>query len=280
MTTFLSKEETPEITELYNGAVVIEFRPKSHKYAVTVNGVKHKPVSVTRITSIVDKSGPISGWSINNTVAAVRERIHPNTEYTREELEAIFAQAKRSSYAKKEEASTTGKMAHAWISNYSLTGQEAPLSKDAPHRPCVEAAMDWFDKHKVEFLESERAIYSIRHNYSGRMDGIAVVNGVLSLIDYKSWKSGTIVYPEARFQVAGYQAAYEEETKKIITQRCIIKLEKDTGAFDCNIYPRDTYRKDFKGFLSAMVLFQTVHELEKQEKNKVASWVEELDAID
>lgn len=257
----------------------IELDVKRHRYTVVVDGERLRVPSVTRICGIVDKSTPISIWATKNTIEYIRSEISPNVPYSLQELEGIYGRARWASDGKKGEAASIGKAAHAWIDNYVATGVEAPLSLDAPHRPCVEAFLKWFDQNDVQLLDSERPIYSLTHKYSGRLDAVAIVNKKKCLLDWKSWKSGGIVYPEARFQTAAYQSSWQEETGEQIEVRHIIKLEKDTGEFDCHSYPTDKYfEPDFRAFLAAKTLFESVQAAEKEEKKKLnkKSWLEEL----
>jgi hypothetical protein len=53
----------------------------------------------------------------------------------------------------------------------------------------------------------EQAVYSKVHRYAGTMDLLARVNGVMTLIDFKTGKS---VYPESFLQSAAYSVALEE----------------------------------------------------------------------
>ena len=50
----------------------------------------------------------------------------------------------------------------------------------------VNAFLDWEAANKVKFVSSERVVYSKKHDYIGKMDIEAKVNGKLSMIDIKT----------------------------------------------------------------------------------------------
>jgi hypothetical protein len=262
-------------TELYGGKVVVEFQPKGHKYTVFVNGVPTKPPSVTSITGIVDKSGPISGWAVNTTLQSIREQIHPHWQYTEGQLEDIYKIAKKAIYIKKQEAATIGTNAHDWLAEF-FSGKNPPLpSPDADYRPSIDAALKWIEQHPVCFLTNEKPIYSLKHKFSGRMDGTALVDDQLTLVDFKT---GNGIYDEAWLQTAAYNMALEEEhPDSIIDQRLVIRLGKLDGHFYSQIQPRKTLKPDWSGFLGAMKLHRRLAELKKlkKESDTSKSWLDE-----
>lgn len=129
---------------------------------------------------------------------------------------------------------------------------------------CVSAGLDWIASRKVAFLHQECPIYSRRYKYSGRLDGLALVDDVPTLFD---WKSSKGVYPEFRLQTAAYVHAWEEEhPDQRIEQRILVRLGKEDGAFEPHVYPRETLRKDFDAFLGAQKLHKRLNDLEKEER--------------
>src|SRR5208282_474239 len=189
---------------------------------------------VTTITGVVDKSGPIQGWTAKTTVNAFRELVKPGQSYSVQELDGFFEAARKSSYQKKQEAADVGTAVHKWLELY-FHGLNPELPPEDPYLSCVQAALAWIKQHNVQILENERPVYSLTYEVSGRLDGIGLVDGKKSLIDYKT---GNGVYPEAWLQTAAYQSFYEEETPKSeIEQRVIIRLGKEDGKFYSTILP-------------------------------------------
>jgi hypothetical protein len=265
-------------SELYGGRVIIEFQEKGHKYSVWVDGKKTKPASVTQITSVVDKSGPIQGWAVKTTLAACRELIKPGEYYSVQELNEIFETARKSSYQYKKEAADVGTAVHKWLELY-FHGQNPDLPPEDPYLSCVQAALTWVKEHNVEIIENERPVYSIERDVSGRLDGIGLVNGKKSIIDYKT---GNGVYSEAWMQTAAYQGFYEEENPKSgIEQRVIIRLGKEDGKFYSTVLP--SIREDagdYHGFMAAWSLYHRLKQIDKlKEKVEISTnkdWLDEL----
>jgi hypothetical protein len=262
-----------EITPLYGGLVLMEFDRKRHKYWAVDDGVRLKVPSVTGITGIIDKSSALMHWGTNNAIDVIKAAIEPDSLYSQDDLDRIWRRAGKRSYAKTRAAAEIGTDAHAWLELY-FSGQDPPLPEDdAPHRRCVDASMDWLAAHRVRFIHTERAVYSRRHKYSGRLDGIAEVDGELCLID---WKTGNGIYPEAVLQSAAYNYAWEEETGKPLARRHVIRLGKNDGRFYSHTYEPDTLSDDFEAFLGAKILGQRVKAIEKAERNRQVDWMEEL----
>jgi hypothetical protein len=263
-----------ERTELYGGQVVIEFAKKGHKYTVTDKRKTFKPPSVTNITGVIDKSGPISGWAVNVTLNAIKNAIHPNIPYDSETLEKIWVSAKKQHYFQKKEAADIGTNAHKWLQLY-FAGKNPELPKpELPYRAAVDAALKWVEQHSVQFLDSERPVYSRKHKFSGRLDGYGKVDGKFSIIDFKT---GNGVYEEAWLQTAAYDFAITEETEMRFEQRVIIRLGKLDGHFYSQIQNRDTLKKDWKAFLGAKQLYTRLSEMKKEgkETDTSKSWLDE-----
>lgn len=255
-----------DTTLLYDGTITAEFDPVKHKYTIhTIDGIR-KPPSTTGVTGVVDKSGALVNWSINNTLEVVRDRIQPGKKYTQKQLQEIFDAAKVASRAKKEEAAGIGTLAHDWLEKY-FKGEENPLPDDPRVVSCITAAREWYKSQNVEFLHNERTIYSKKHDYTGRFDGIYRKGKIKGILDFKT---GNGIYPEAVMQVSGYTGAYEEEFGEgQIDLRTIIRLGKTDGKFYTVTYGRETYQRDYQAFLSALNLYRTLKDIKKEfEDNK------------
>ena len=263
-----------QVTELYRGRVRVEFTQKGHKYIVYVDGKPTKPPSVTKITGIIDKSGPLVNWAVNMALDVCKENIAPKEWYSQEELNSIWAQSKKAHYVKKQEAADIGTNTHKWLEKFFASQIIDLPPQDADYRPSVDAAVKWSEQHKIQFLLTERPIYSIKYKFSGYTDGIALVDNKLTLVDYKT---GNNIYDEVWLQTAGYQFAYEEETGEEIEQRLVIRLGKADGHFYSQVQPRKTLKPDFKAFLGAMALHKRLAELKKLKKQEDTSksWLDE-----
>jgi len=203
-------------SSLYAGKVKVKFFPDSHQY--WVNG--KRKTGVTTIIGIVDKSAPLMIWAVDLSVNFLRDKWLTSQELT----ELDFQEATIQHTVKKEQAATIGDEVHKWIEKYVKNESlEMPTRREA--QIGVNAFIDWVSENKVKFISSERVVYSKKHDFIGKMDIEAKVNGKLCLIDIKT--SGSI-YNTYYMQTAAYCRADEEETGKKYEGRYIIRLAKET----------------------------------------------------
>lgn len=211
--------------DLYGGKCKIKFYPNSHRY--TVNG-KPTSGSVTGIIGIKDKSGGLTPWAVDLAVTHLREKWEKGDKLTEQD----FYDAEEQHTIKKVEAATIGSEVHDWVERYIRhllkqkgyeTMPEMPETKEA--RIGVSAFMDWISENKVTFKSTERAIYSRKYDYIGKMDIEAKVNGQLCLLDIKTSND---LRNEYYMQTAAYVRADEEESGKEYEGRWLIRLAKET----------------------------------------------------
>jgi hypothetical protein len=181
----------------------------------------------------------------------------------------------------REEAAEIGVSAHDWLRDYwkgYQSGVCPPMPEEGKVRNCINAALDWFQQHDIKPLFVEQAQYSRIHKISGRPDFIGLVDGQLSVIDYKSTKA---LYPEIALQMAAYAKFHEEEWqlptaepgKYLPAVRYGLRLNKETGEFEARKY--DKLDLDFDTFLAAFKIYDRLKHLRR--KPKPDEWLEELD---
>lgn len=246
-----------ELTELYNGEVLCEFNKARHTHTIVNKGKRFKVPSVTRITSVLDKSGPLVGWAVNQTLDVCKGAIAPGVEYAETYLDAVWVAAKRAHVDAKTEAARRGTELHKRLESELKAG--LGLSPES----WPDDSRRWIESFRFNHLE--RRIYSRRYRYSGTTDAIAEdgLSNKLVLID---WKTGKSLYPEYRLQTAAYVHAFEEEfPDQKIAGRYLVRIAED-GSVEPHYYPRSTLRKDFQAFLGAKVLFDRVQQIEKESK--------------
>jgi len=67
-------------------------------------------------------------------------------------------------------------------------------------------------------------IYSKKHNYAGKFDFLAEIDGKIWIGDIKT---STGIWDEYLFQTAAYRQAYVEETKTKVAGEIIVRIGKD-----------------------------------------------------
>lgn len=282
------KQQEREKYLFYDGQVELEYDPIDHVYLKD-----NEPIpSVTTICKIVDKSAVLINWAVKLTVEKILSSVQfPISE---EALRTIILEAKNAHRVKLEDAGTVGKQAHAWIESYIKYCLKLAEFVDYPSdervRNCCKAALSWINDHNVRWIDTERKVYSQVFDFAGTLDGIALVDSCndskccqtefkdhLSLID---WKSSNQLYNDYLLQTAAYQEAYEEETRKEIIDRWIIRLGKDDGECEAWYLPPETYSDDFLAFELCLELTRAIKSVslrmkeskkqsKKQKKNRV-----------
>lgn len=203
--------------DLYKGKCKVKFYPNSHRYVV--NG-KPTSGSVTGIIGMYDKSGALVPWAVELSVNYLRETLLAKKEL----LEEDFFDAEEQHTIRKTEAATIGSHVHEWIEAY-IKGQKPEMPETREAQIGVNAFLEWIEDNKVKFLSSERAIYSRKHDFIGKMDIEAKVNGKLCLLDIKTSNG---IYNTYNMQTAAYVKADEEESGRKYHGRWIIRLAKET----------------------------------------------------
>lgn len=158
---------------------------------------------------------------------------------------------------------------HQYAEDYAkamIEQSEIPeIPEDVPEEVMngINAFLNWVTQHNVEFLESEVLLYSQTHDYVGKTDIVAKVDGVKGIFDYKTSKG---VYDEMRFQLSGYKNSYEEERKEKLPTHGILHFDKITGEFTPYIYTGEDHEEDFKAFLGCLAVKRRIKELNKGKK--------------
>lgn len=235
--------------KLYQGKTTIRFDDGRHIFY----GPKGEYLtSVTGVTGIIDKSGPLMYWAVNLSRDYLLGKIGKGA-ITEEDI----LEASKQHRVFKKKAADIGTLIHEWCSNWIL-GKKPKMPEDEKVVNGITAFLKFQKEHKLKWLESERYIYSKKHNYAGILDAIAKEGKNLVLVDFKSSNG---IYDEMRYQVAGYQIAWEEEMDKKIDKRIIVRFGKEDGEFEIKELDEDD--KDKRVFLACLDIKRRMKELSK-----------------
>jgi hypothetical protein len=239
------------VYELYGGDVRLEFDDKKHIY--TVDG--EKLISVTAITKIIDKSGPLMWWAAGEAVKYIDNQLQYNKEPDEVQWEQIKRDAKGAHARTANRAASIGTMAHGWIEQYLSTGILPDWPKNPELLASVQSFVRWADEVNLIPHAMEFKVYSREHKFAGTVDFHGTVDGESVLLDWKTSKS---IYPEYALQLAGYQIAAEEEMSLQFDSRYCVLLPKDGGKVKTQRYGREEYQKHRDGFLGALALVRAL----------------------
>jgi hypothetical protein len=114
-----------------------------------------------------------------------------------------------------------------WLLRTALGAEAGPKPViSAPAMIAVQAFKAWALRVSLKPILIERIVYSKQHRYAGTLDLLARVDGVLTMIDFKTGKA---VYDESFLQAAAYAAALEEMGYREPSQSLIVRLPKVAG---------------------------------------------------
>jgi hypothetical protein len=119
----------------------------------------------------------------------------------------------------------------------------------------------WRQTVNFKPLQVEFTVVSHKYGYAGTADLLAEVNGVLTLVD---WKTGKSVYREAHLQNAAYRNAVREMGLGDCTQGLILRLPKAETDPEFEAVPAMDEAKCFQTFLTAKNLWQDMQVEEEQ----------------
>lgn len=277
-------------TKMYGGEVTVDFYPNSHMYKVTDEKyglVKQRVKGVTTYLGIKDKSAPLVSWATETAGLELYDVLSTGNPITMDDVRKAIGKHKEI----KDEAATIGKAMHEWCEYFikhklKREGFETPpvLPADPQILLGVNSFLEWYIAHDVQFINSERVVYSRKHQYIGTMDFEATVDGKLTGGDFKSSNG---LYNTVLAQISAYQQAAEEEAEYLgkpikFENRVAVRLSKETEAeynkrmerkkmikgkdgdaydpyvpFEWKVFEgRDLHDRDLAGFLTAKALFE------------------------
>jgi hypothetical protein len=133
------------------------------------------------------------------------------------------------------EAQNIGSDVHKWIElwiKFKINGGAAVADYPYEVKTPMENFHKWVESREVEWIASEKKIYSKLWNYAGTIDALAKINGELYVIDFKT---SAKIYKEYYLQVYGYAQAIHEmvndESNKHYPKGMIVRLDKNEDKF-------------------------------------------------
>jgi hypothetical protein len=250
-------------TILYGAAIRLDFNPKGHTYTVTdlsTLTVREVP-SVTQILGVIggSKVWVLKQWAANLASDYIRDAIRPGMRYDELQIEQIIERARKNFHTVSRGAKTIGQLAHEWIEAHLrarlCATPELPLPVNEQTRKAIHAASAWIAEH-FKPVSMEHRLYSREHDYAGTLDVVGEVDGQLAVVD---WKTSKAIYDEMPLQAAAYAQAWSEMNDERVPDRWVIRLDKETGEFEPVKFPRETFRRDLRGFLAAKALHLTLN---------------------
>lgn len=211
-----------------------DYHPENHTYTSKAN-MKLWP-GVTSIGDNLSKPFLIP-WAAKEVVKHLADKQDFIKNCTPAEYLALLDDAKGAHRRKAKDAADAGTRAHEWIDNYILwrlndTGV-GELPEDERVLSAVQAFLEWETRNHVIWLSGDLVVGSAEHEFGGKLDGLATVNGIPTLIDFKTSNQ---ISKDYFIQTAGYHIALKEMGVEM-WQRLILRVPKDGSAFEALIVP-------------------------------------------
>ena len=226
------------------------------KHIHTLDG---KPlIGVTTVLGVIAKPFLIQ-WSANMTEQHIRENISyviPGEDGGYWAIKpSVVEEAKTAHRKKKEKAGDWGTEVHKAIEQ-SIKKEKITAELDEKGKEVFDKFLNWAVENKVEFLESEKHVYSKKLWIGGILDLVIKIDGKKYIGDIKT-SSG--IYNEAFFQMGAYNLCLEEmKEHKDVEGYIVINLKKD-GTIDFKVATDMSLNK--KAFKSALELYKIINSL-------------------
>ena len=159
------------------------------------------------------------GWAAKMVVEHLKDKQGIIKDCTPKEYDALLDEAKKLYRTKSKEATDIGERAHKWIEDH-IGGVYYKTTADIENP--VKQFLDFESKHKVDWIATEKIVCSRTHLVAGRLDALAMVDGILSLVDLKTSNRISESY---LLQTAGYAMCLAEMGIPV-ARRLILRLPK------------------------------------------------------
>jgi hypothetical protein len=299
-TSVLRTESVFPTYHFYDRSIQVMYDDAEHSYfRYDAEGNHVEIPSVTTILhAAIDKSFALIPWATKLCVEKIRAGLVNEDgtlkQIASEDFNALLEEGKNQHKVKLEEAGDIGTAVHnalemaakkaiaetdgyimsaAFIptlpENY-VQGSDVKLElRTSLARNCFLAALTWYKRHNVQFMFTERKVYSKTYDYAGTTDGVIYVDSCddleccrgkvfkrqLADLDLKSSSGMRDEFP---WQLAAYQFALIEELGLPITHRYILRLGKEDGRFESWLLDPTFFADDLDTFLNALRLYKSL----------------------
>jgi len=197
--------------EVYGWDIKIRFYPKSHVYKLAIDNAIIP--SVSKLAKFKYEDRWLMRWSAKVASDFLRKKY--NEKIYLEGSDFFDAMEYYDTLSK--EACDIGKRIHAKIHKYIMIGTLDPI---------LDCFIDWKEKWKIKFLETEKFVYSKEYNYCWQLDVIFERKWKKYIWDFKtSWD----IYTSNILQTILYAIAYDEEDgHEPVDGIAIIRIDKQT----------------------------------------------------
>lgn len=238
----------------------------------TINGIEMP--SVSKICGLIDKSEQLKQWAANEAVSYIEKNGMEDT---------ALNNARTAYKLKSNTALDVGSSVHHAAEKYLLSGKTIAHNEPQAVKNGFTAFKNWADAHKPKILETEMTVYHPQLLYAGTYDLLCEIDGVLTMVDYKTssdiWDTYWLqlaAYVRAREAISGeieikgrngeYKIKLSPMEHGSIKQIAVLRLDKETGEYDFKIDKVPLWRR-FKAFRGALDIFYNLKNTRRLKNN-------------
>lgn len=215
---------------------------------------------VTTVLSVIAKPALIQ-WSANEAIKYIKENSSgfqsidgQSTPFYSGIDDGLLDKARYAHRSKKDKAGDWGTTIHKAVEDWIKEGKEPSLEES--QQKAFTNFKNWVEENKIEFLESEKHVWSKELWIGGITDMVIKMDGKKYVADIKT-SSG--IYDEMFFQMAAYALCLEEMGEhKDIEGYLVVNLKKD-GNIDFKRADNMAINKE--AFLAALTLHKIKNSL-------------------
>ncbi len=232
-----------------------KFDKEKHLHQLKVNGEWKNLTGCTTVLGILAKPALIT-WAAKMTVEWIKENAQKEVTTDGKQAwlvdEEDLEEAKKAHAKRKTDAGNYGTETHEAINRLiedAIKNNNGYLKETLDK---VNASIlnfgKWAVENKVKFLETEKNIYSEFLFTGGIIDFVCEIGGQIWLGDIKT--SGSGIYPEHFFQIAGYNLMLEEMgLYKDATGYLVINLKENGEMLEKRNVSNDENKQIFRNCL-------------------------------
>lgn len=233
---------------------------------------------VTQFLQVINKPAlvPWAAKQERELVIQCAERLHANNlKHNRADMPAVsFAAnlkiaigAEKAHQKISSKAMEIGTQVHKMVEH--LVREMMSIESTKPEiSPVAQGAVDhwtrWADSVGFKPVECEMSLAETSNKdrrfwYAGTLDALALVNGKLTLCD---WKTGSGIYPEAHFQNAAYRYMVDNDPRWPDTEQGLIVLlpKRKSIEFQTALIGKD-YTNDLAVFRAAQFIYASLKDM-------------------
>lgn len=204
----------------------VVFDEESHTYT-TKTGELY--TGCTTISDAWDKSFFLGPWYAKEMALEILSKPFDEvSKFTPPEFEKFVMDCKGAAKRKSELAKVNGTLAHDWIGSAICKKIDAnakilPMPKDGEAKSAIDAFVAWAKGKNIQWLASEEVVSSDEFRIGGKLDAIAVIDGITYLVDFKTSGQLSASY---LLQCAGYDVMLREMGLQVMGYM-IVRIPKD-----------------------------------------------------